>query len=291
MSRIALRRSNRIQNDLGNCELHDCQPDLGKHVSAIKEKALCGMLAFNNALHSRVLSYHDCLAVAMKWTKAKNTRDPILTTMADNEGRGAFHVSVLHAAIFKKGYEVINCLRKGLICEQGMQSMEKVYALRPCILFMETHHAVSLCDRGNFHDPDMETVTKLKGPRELSYALCHYGRVCVVYKVQMLHKVPLQLPKGLESGAPRTRKRKLGRRGGRDRKRCKTCKRGENQPSINVFYVEMIFQSSSKCFLSFRFSIHLSSKAESKNTSQINQIVEIQRSSINISSNVLTLSE
>lgn len=220
MYKIEGRRSKRIQSNPSYCGLHDCQPDLDKDVDALNEKAFCGMLAFNNALHSRILVYEDCLDMAMKWTKAKNNRDPVLNEVADNKGRGAFHIKILHAVLFQRGFQVINCVRQALISKENLDDYESVYKLKPCVLFMERCHAVTLCDRGNLHDPDLESVTKMHHWEQLSPLLSSYGKIMVIYKVLKLPSPHKLIEVTVSDGSISTkRRRKCGHRGGRHRKR------------------------------------------------------------------------
>lgn len=232
MSRaLSVRRSQRIQNNPSTCSFHQRQPDLEKVVEENNQKALCGMIAFNNALHQPVLAYEDCFAMAMRWTKAKHKRDPVLTEVADNAGRGAFHIQILHAVLFQKGFEVINCLRQSLIAASSLKDMQALFDLKPCILFTAVNHAVTLCEKGNFHDPDCEIYRRLRSPEDLKDALEPFEGVRVVYKIKRL---PLRFVSAMSAEATTKRKRKPGHRGGRSRKRSRNISKDEIGESLRA---------------------------------------------------------
>jgi len=125
--------------------------------------ALCGLLSFNNLYHLPVLAYEDCQKVARKWVGAESDLDKRLTTVADNQGRGAFSIQILKVALEKKGYTVFNITKQ---TKPATRLETLACKFQPCVLLCgnnqsSTAHAVTICSYGHLHDPDYDYPHKL----------------------------------------------------------------------------------------------------------------------------------
>ena len=145
------------------CDYHENQSFLNE------DTAFCGMMSFNNAMHTRVLHSSHCLQISMKWVGAKHARDPALNEVADARGRGAFSISVLKVALEKQGFMIRN-LKRVFGTDDRLKLMKAIFINVPCVVLVEqleednsqkASHAVSICGSKSLHDPDLEIPIKI----------------------------------------------------------------------------------------------------------------------------------
>jgi hypothetical protein len=145
------------------CDYHENQSFLNK------DTAFCGMMSFNNAMHTRVLNCSHCLQISMKWVGAKHARDPVLNKVADARGRGAFSISVLKVALEKQGFMIRNLRR---VFGTDELEVKLIFQHVPCVVLVspikeldddstQSSHAVSICVSKSLHDPDLEIPFKI----------------------------------------------------------------------------------------------------------------------------------
>jgi hypothetical protein len=147
------------------CDYHENQSFLNE------DTAFCGMMSFNNAMHTRVLHSSHCLQISMKWVGAKHARDPALNEVADARGRGAFSISVLKVALEKQGFMIRNLKR--VFGTDERIGVNLIFQHVPCVVLVspikelednspqQSSHAVSICGSKSLHDPDLEIPFKI----------------------------------------------------------------------------------------------------------------------------------
>jgi hypothetical protein len=172
------RRSARIEANRKYCSFHQNQSNLEE------EMALCGLLAFNDSLHSEVLTYMECMETAMKWVNTSDETDKKLRLVADNEGRGAFSVDILKVVLEKNGYSLFNVFRRQQRRNHSyVIPLRHLWETKPCVIFTSEEHAVAVCAKGNVHDPDEAFVVGCSSWKDLRDWLSSKAyRVEVVYK-------------------------------------------------------------------------------------------------------------
>jgi hypothetical protein len=174
MSRLRLPRLAKI------CDYHETQDSdefsiNGKKKRVVSEDSFCGLIAFNNLMHEKLLNKELCDGVAMKWVNASDEKDEALRKVGDNENRGAYHIGVLKVALEKKGYTLIN-IRRRLHTIQPL-AIEDVWKSVPVYFLVQQlpdndgkifSHAVSICDKHYIHDCDEPIPRKLKNVQDLN---------------------------------------------------------------------------------------------------------------------------
>lgn len=188
-----MRRSLRLQSRTTVCPAHYHQADNDDSM------ALCGLLSFNNLYHAPILAYEDCQKVARKWVGANSDSDKRLTTIADNQGRGAFSIQILKVALEKQGYKVFNITKQ----TNPTTRLEALACkFQPCVLLCgnnqsTTAHAVAICSFGHLHDPDYDYPHKLSVNNKLmdleAWMAANDLTILNIYKAirhePMIHKI------------------------------------------------------------------------------------------------------